>query len=280
MAMRPRTLRVVSTGLQRAALTKMNLILPGAVVATAVALESWLLAGMAAVGYVVGVATDLGRPSFWRKVLHEVRRKPPSLPVETDLLDLSARDLLGRIERARADRIDVLDRVPPAFRERVDELLESVAELEEAALAAVRVTDRLGRYMLRHEARSAEEDRRRLETLALKAPPHLRLEYGRAIAALHQRLAAIEETSSYRALVLAKLEAMVSTLEMLPWRLVHLEAAEATSEAVGSGGERFEVDALVSELHDLAEGAASSVPELAAQPAEKAEAAVVALRRC
>lgn len=277
MAMRPRTLRVVSTGVTRAALTKMNLILPGAVVATAFALESWLLAGIAAASYLVGVATDLGRPTFWRKVLHEVRRKPPALPVETDLLDLSARDLLGRIERARSDRIEVLDRVPPAFRERVDELLETVAELEEAALAAVRVTDRLGRYMLRHEARSAEEDRRRLETLAMKAPPHLRLEYGRAIAALHQRLAAIEETSSYRALVLAKLEAMVSTLEMLPWRLVHLEAAEATSAAVGAAGDRLEVDALVSELHNLAEGAASACPELAPPPAE-AESGALAMR--
>jgi hypothetical protein len=220
--------RVLVKVLWGAATNRVSLAFSTAGAMGALLFQSGALCAMAAGGYLLAVAVDLGRATRWRAAIQEVRREPPPLPSSLSFVDLVARTLMGRIERARADRVDALASPALATFAGVDTLAETAAELERSAGLQLVLLDRLGRLLGVEPIAPLRTELLRLERVADVAAPAPRAEYERALKALHERLRSLEQAATSRALLLARLEGVVAGLEGLPTRLVALELQQST----------------------------------------------------
>jgi hypothetical protein len=218
--------RVVSHGIVRAISKKLSLGLAGATATGALLLQSWEMFTASMVGYVALVAWDLGRASFWRQTLREVRRRPPELPNALDFRDDVARDFVHRMTSSRSERTRVME-VQADLPDRVGTQLEQLVQLEGRAIALVARMEELSRFLAEKNLPGLREDRMRLERAAEGAPTALlRAEYRKACVALDEELCAVHEVANARDFIAAKLEVAVRTLEMFPAQLARLRAFE------------------------------------------------------
>lgn len=242
--MRPTPGRVLCAGLWKAATLRLNLWMAGIGASVAAVSESWALFGATLAGYTVAVGVDLARKAFWRDVLDDVRRRSPPLPDEYDLTDRDSRAALARAELARADREHAIERLPKSALKTVSPLLERASELEAELALLLRRASELSNH-------GAAEARHRLKAQAghMKAlmgeaeELALQTEYRRAGDALAEALRATGEIEGHRQTVLARMEAVVATLELVPWHIVRLRTAEQSA-----GGATSALDALLAEL--------------------------------
>jgi hypothetical protein len=207
----------------------LTLVLPGVAAAGALVLQSGLLGTAAALAYVVGVGARLCRKGLWEGLLAEQRRAPPRLPHEADLLDETARRLLARLVSARLGRHEMQMRANRRQLQRLDQLSESVVDLERLASDAVVALDRMGRFISGHDRRQISTDRDRLERVAEISAPALRAELRAAAAVASESLRRHDDILGAQALLEAQLDTLVRTLELIPAWLVQLETHETTA---------------------------------------------------
>lgn len=241
---------VLGAGLKRAAADSFSLTMTAATLGSAIFLQSWPLAGLAAIGYAVSVTLDMARGSFWTSVLKEIRRQPPPLPSEEGLVDPTARKLLVRIESARDDRLHAMELSGPELCERLSPVLEAAADLEARAAVLLPALDELGRYLAGKSLGTVLADIERLRAAAARADdPQLRARYQRACRAAEERLAALRELVVERDLASAELEALTAVLEAVPCRLMRFRGLAAQGAPAGS--EETDVAGLMADLRLL-----------------------------
>jgi hypothetical protein len=215
-------------GLARAS-SGMTLLIPGLAAAGALVLQSGLLGATAALSYVVGVGTNLCRKRLWETLLIEQRREPPPLPHESDMVDETARRLLGRLHLSRLGRSELHLRSNARQQNQLDQLAESIVDLERLAVDAVLALDRMGRFLLAHDRRQVAVDRERLERLAEISAPALRAELQAAARVAGEGLRRHDDILAAQALLEAQLDTLVRTLELIPAWLVQMETRETTA---------------------------------------------------
>jgi hypothetical protein len=218
--------RVVSHGVVRAFTKKVSLGLAGVTATSALLLQSWHMFAASMIGYVAMVAFDLGRSTFWRQTVREVRRQPPGLPSALEFRDDTARDFIHRITSARAERGRVLD-PEPTLPDRLSPQLETLVQLETRALALVARMEELSRFLSERNLAGMRDDRARLERAAANAPGPLRAEYEKACAALDADLGAVHEILDTRDYLAARVEVAVRMLEMFPAQVARMRALDA-----------------------------------------------------
>jgi predicted nucleic acid-binding Zn-ribbon protein len=255
--MQPNARAVFSHGVRKAVSGRLNLVLAGATATGAVVMQSWALFAASAVGYSALVAWDLTRVGFWKRIVQEIRHRPPALPDTTDLTDPAAKHFVSRIGAARTERREVLSRardLPP----RLMGLLNSVAEAERRALDLVRRLEDVSGYLFDKNVHSLRADLKRVKAAAEQAKdPRTRAEYAKACRALERELEALDEIVRSRNLLVAKLEALTGTIEMLPCQIVRLRVLEADT--------REEADEEVLDVHQMLAEAEELEQELVRQ---------------
>jgi hypothetical protein len=224
--------RVIGHGVLRAATKAGNLSFAGLVGSSSVLLHSWTLLGMSVVGYAALVAWDLSRLGFWKRVLKDLRTRPPSLPDPDLYADLGARHFVNRLYLARSELRRVLDAgdgaVPPA----VAGQLEHLPEVERRALGLIGRLEQLGRYLAEKNVRSLRTDLDRLRRAGeTTSNERLRHEYDRAQATVQGELTALEELAMSRDLLMARLETITGALELFPCQIVRLRTLEVEGRA-------------------------------------------------
>jgi hypothetical protein len=219
------TRQLFGHGLFRAATKALNLCFAGVVATSSVMMHSWPLFGASVVGYATLVAWDLTRVGFWRRVLKDLRARSPALPEPELFSDVGARHFLHRIQQARVELKRVLrEAVPP----RIAAQLEALPDLEKRALALIARLEELSRYLSDKNLRGLRNEADRLQrTGESSTRVRLREEYERAQFALRGELAALEEISAAKDLLLARLETVTGALELFPCEIVRLRVTEA-----------------------------------------------------
>jgi hypothetical protein len=242
--------RVAWQALRNAATDWGNLGVSAAAGVGGLLLQFTPLLVLAAAGYVTSVTLDLGRSEHWRQAQQEVRRHPPKLPDPADYEDPGARELLGRLERARYDR-ERFSRHP-----RAGELAECAVSVEVTTLQCLSALATVGAYLRAQPTVLVRAERARsLTRLANEAPtPAARIQYEEACTLLAERERALAEIEEFRALVRGKLEAMMGLLENLPVELMKLEVGEGTDSVVAQDGA---AELLAEELRTVAEASAA-----------------------
>jgi hypothetical protein len=218
--------RVISHGVVRAVTRKASLGLAGVTATGALLLQSWQMFAASMIGYFAMVAFDLGRTSFWRRTLREVRRQPPDLPSALEYRDDNARDFIHRITSARAERARVLD-PEPTLADRISPRIEMLVQVEARALIMIGRMEELSRFLSERNLIGMRDDRARLERAATAAPPRLRAEYQKACAALDEDLSAVRDITATRDYLNAKVEVATRVLEMFPSQVARLRALDA-----------------------------------------------------
>ena len=195
------TRQLFGHGLFRAATRALNLGIAGVGATSSVVMHSWPLFGASVVGYATLVAWDLTRLGFWKRVLKDLRTRPPTLPDPELFNDVNARHFLHRLQQARRELRRVLrEPVPP----RIGAQLESLPELEKQALALVSRMEELSRYLSDKNIRGLRCEADRLRRTAENTnSSRLREEYQRAQFALQGELVALEEIADAKELLLA-----------------------------------------------------------------------------
>jgi hypothetical protein len=247
--------KVIMRALYRSATSRASLCLSGAAALTALLMQSGALGLMAIGGYLLAVSVDLGRPGRWRAAVQEVRRDPPDLPSLACLHDSQARELLLRIEKARTERALVVRNLPATAQAGADATVERACAMEESAGRLLLVLERVSQYLAGDPIGPAREELVRLDRAAQNAAPKARVEYDNARRALSERLSALQYTDGCRALLLAKLEALVGGLEAVSPGLMALELRQATAAVLEDNPPLHE---LLEELHTLEEAAATA----------------------
>src|SRR4051794_7394326 len=210
---------VMRAGLRKALCAPFKLMMFGLGTAGAALADSWLLLGLAALGYAVSLALDLSRQDFWREVVETERRRTPPLPDPDTLFEGEARAALYRLQEG----VRCLERAAPpsgakeGFRERV-------VALEQEVVRLVGALQRLDRFMGDHPLGGAEWDARATDQSIAEAGEsrvHRERLWHHRVA--HDRLREIEEADADRRLLVARLKATVGTLEALACRLARPE---------------------------------------------------------
>lgn len=223
--------RVVWRAVGRAAVQPTALCAGGAMAVVATALHSGTLFALGLAAYAASAALALVRRGFWRNVVEAMRREGPSLPVYVDSWDPGARVLLSRLTNARFARQEASEQLPPASPVRAA-AAERAAELEEMAVQLVRAGARLGEHLSPDTRGPLRDHVRWLSERAEAAAPDARAEYQRAMTALQQKLTGIEELERKRQLIVARLEAVVCTLEALGEDLLESPLRAAADHAL------------------------------------------------
>lgn len=219
---------VLGHGVLRAATRAINLCFAGVMATSSVIMNSWPLFGVSLAGYAGLVAWDLTRIGFWKRVLHELRTRPPSLPDAEILADPGARHFVCRMHQARSELRRVLQASRGALPARLHAQAEALPELEKRALALVSRLEELSRYLSDKNIRGLRNEVERLRRASENAPnPRLRAEFKRAHVALQEELKALEEIAASKDLLTARLETLTGTLEMFPCEIVRLQVMEA-----------------------------------------------------
>jgi hypothetical protein len=247
--------KVMMRALYRAATNRASLCLSGVAALTALLMQSGALGLMAIGGYLLALTVDLGRPARWRAAVQEVRRDPPVLPSIACLSDGHGRELLSRIEKARTERSLVVRNLPATAQAGADTTLERACVMEESAGRLLLVLERVSQYLAGDPIGPARDELARLERAAGTAAPRVRAEYENAHLAMSERLSALEYADGCRALLLAKLEALVGALEAVPPGLMALELRQATAAVLEENPPLHE---LLEELRTLEEAAMST----------------------
>lgn len=230
-----RARRVLGLGLLRAAGNRLNVAVAGVATAGALLLGSWVLLGMTAVSYGMAIALDMTRAGFWDGVIKDVRRRPPRLPLETDLVDESGRSFVRRLMAAREERERALGAASVDLRhcdEQTLGLLEAASEVEGHARTLLDRLDRLGRYL---SDKNVFKCRAQLGEAApgAESPDSVGSDRALAFRAAQGRLAALEDLVSHRHALVLRLEALIATLEMLPNRIVSAYMTDTAGTTVG-----------------------------------------------
>lgn len=245
-----RTRRVLGVGLLRAAGNRFNVAMAGVATAGALLLGSWVLLGVTAVSYGLAIALDVTRAGFWNRVIKDVRRRPPRLPLETDLVDEAGRSFVRRLLAAREERERALGAASIDLR-RCDEqtlgLLEVASEVEGHAEQLLERLDRLGRYL---SDKNIFKSRAQLgDPPAVAAAPDGTIpDRTLAFRAAHDRLSALEDLVSHRQALVLRLEVLVSSLEMLPNRILRAYMMDSAGITMGSDATPAELFAQVARL--------------------------------
>jgi hypothetical protein len=252
--------QVIWRAMYRAATNKVSLCLSAAAAVVGMVVQSGGLCAVAVGGYFLAMTVDLARQERWRQAVRELRREPPAMPSVCRYHDAVTRQLLLRIERARDERENACQSLPPAARARTDRLLENAANLEELAFELLEAFDRVTRYLGTDPLAPLRTDMSRLEHLQQQAPmPAVRAEYEGAVRALGQRLRALEQTEGWRSLLRARLEKLAGVLEVLPVALVELELRQAGAALLDADSP---LESLADELCTLQEANAALLPAL------------------
>jgi hypothetical protein len=221
--------RVIGHGLLRAATKAGNVCFAGLVAGSSALLHSWALFGVSMAGYATLVALDLTRLGFWKRVLEDLRTRPPSLPDPDLFADLGARHFVNRLYLARTELRRVLDS-GAVVAGPLHGQLQAVPEVERRALALIDRMERLGRYLADKNLRSLRNDVDRLrKAREATSDERLRFEYGRAQATLRGELAALEEIAAAKDLLTARLETLTGSLELFPCEIVRQRTHDADS---------------------------------------------------
>lgn len=236
---------VVWAGLARATTNGVNLLLYGLSTAGALLMHSWVVFGAASAAYVTIIGAQLARGRFWRAVVKEVRQRAAAVPGDMELADDVARRFAARIVSARLERASALECAPGEPSPATLELLATVSDLEEHTVTLIFALDRLGRYLGRQNPAwiRAEGERTRR---ALAESGANDAEHGWVAAVIGQRAHALDDLAAARAALVARLEAAVQTLELLPCRLAQLRIGESV-DAAGPADETLRQQ-LVAEL--------------------------------
>ena len=160
------------------------------------------------------------------------------------------RELLSRTEKARTERLVVARELAPHARTASETVMERACLLEESAVRLLHLLERVSRYLGGDPIAPVREELTRLERAASRATPRARAEYEAAQRALGGRLSSLEYADACRALLHAKLEAIVGGLEALPPALMALELRQCTASALS---EDPPLSGLLDELNTLEE---------------------------
>jgi hypothetical protein len=224
-------LAVAAQGLWRAIAGRINLAVGGAALASAIAVQATWYTFAVAGTYVVVLGSSLCRKSLWRDAAGDVRRRPPELPLESDIADPELRDLLGRLRVARLDRIGQLRRSRIAQDGQLRTLLESISDLEESGVRILLAADRLavasadgagGRVFTRAKllaTRAGEE-----------SDPLVRVELARASHTADDNAGVVAQLVAHQRRLTARLVWILETLDLLSSRLVGTELGSALAE--------------------------------------------------
>jgi hypothetical protein len=219
---------VLGHGLFRAASRGINLCCAGALATAGVVFQSWTVFGMSIAGYTGMIVWDLSRLGFWKRVLKELRSRPPALPDPEAFADGSARHFVHRLHQARCELSRVLEQPRYPIPSRVGPLLEAIPDLEKRSIALVLRLEELSRYLSDKNVRAMQTDVERLRRCAdTGGTPELRLEYRKAQFARQEEVAALGEIAAARELLLAKLETLAGTLEMFPCEVMRARVVDA-----------------------------------------------------
>jgi hypothetical protein len=260
--------KVLKRAVVKAAGNPATMAAAAAIAGTALLLGSGLLGMLALLGYVLAVAFDLGRPARWREAIKHVRSEPPSLPPATLFMTDAARDLLLRLERARCDRISTLQSLPGPTQESCETLLHRAGALEEAATRILPVLDRICRHLGADPTGPLRLEVLRVERAAATAAAEsIRADYEHTLSVLGERVRVLERGEQLRALLLARLEVILSELEALGPGLLALDlqqSAAAVLDNLPAG------DGPMQELQTMEEAVASVLPPAPVRPAAPA----------
>jgi hypothetical protein len=217
----------------RAATDRMTLSLSGALAVGALFLQSGALGLVAAGGYVVSLTMDLVRSDRLRLAREELRRCPPPLPLAEGFSDQMVREFLARVAKARDERESALASLANSARASTDTLIQDAFDSEADLAGLLDALERVNRYLGADARGPIAAELTRIQQAAAAAPsPAVRVEYDRSVAALSASLRSLGEVESCRALLQAKLEAIVGTLEAVPLRLMALDLGQRTAAAI------------------------------------------------
>lgn len=227
--MNERTRSVVSKALWRAAGHRVTLICTALTASTGVMLQSGTMLILASCGWAASFAINLTRSQSWKDAVRGLDVTSIELPHEINVKEAVARQFLARLTSTRMERAALLPgssgRRDPAGRG----VTARAVELERAAVTLIQSLDRMSEHLAAHTAASLRAELVRLQQLGAGSDvAAARLEAERATAIVRGRLMAIEDIESCKALVNARLEAIVATLEALPCRLARAEAARSS----------------------------------------------------
>lgn len=216
--------------LSDAAFDRLNLGMLGAIAGTSVVFQTAPFFVLATGGYISVIAAELLRPDSWRRAAKALRSEPPDLPAASAFDSPTVRDLLFRLERARAQRTCLSGRPELARQPRQAEVAEQAAELEAAVVRALVALDRVTGYLAEQSAALLRKEETRLEQLADDATkPETQADYKAALEMLAVRQQVIADMADRRDAIHAKLEAMVGFLEMVPVELMKLDVLESSN---------------------------------------------------
>ena len=240
---------VIRRAVWASASNKVCVAAGGATLTTAAALGSWALAALASGAYFLGVGLVLRRPSTWQRAQEDVRREPPVLPEETDILDDNAKHLLLRVRRARIEREEVATQSLADGAAVLNRLGPSIVDLEETIADLLVALDRLGRYLLTSTSSHVIPQVERVGQRAMNAEDlQVRTELEEATRVLEARRQAFGDLSTSKDLLAARLEVMVGTIELLPCWLVRLHTQHLDREIAAR---RATLEALNAEMRAL-----------------------------
>jgi hypothetical protein len=235
---------VMRAGLWQAAREPINVAMLALSSIGAAAVNSWLLAGAAGATYVVAVLLDLHREDFWRRVLDDLRRKPPALPDPDSLSDSSVRLLSCRLQEA----CWTLEALAPAD----PRLVERAVALEKQGARLIETLERVSLYLAQHPLIAAEREAARAqhkvgESMDESVDGHRRWQW-RAARGRANTIAALDRE---RLRLTTRVEAILATLEMVRCQASRPVVDPALYEDVGQG-----------ELLAAMEGKGDELPEI------------------
>jgi hypothetical protein len=228
--------QVLGLGVLRAATKAVNLCFAGIMATSSVVLQSWSLFGVSLAGYATLVVWDLTRVGFWKRVINDMRTRPPALPEPDEVADPGARHFVNRLQSARLETRRVLEGMRGPVPRRVVSQLEVMPEVEKRALVLIERLEEVSRYLADKNVRGLRNEVERLRRACENtSSDRLRVEYKKAHAALTDELHALEEIGAAKDLLMAKLETLAGSLEMFPCqivrqRVIDAEAHEPTEE--------------------------------------------------
>jgi hypothetical protein len=242
--MQPTPFRVASRGLWRAMTGGINLLVGGASLASAVAVQSSWFTVAAAGTYVVGLAVTLCRRPFWSRTVKELRCRPPELPHVSELIDPELKELLTRLGTARLERASRLNGLGHRALAQVEPLFEPIADLEASAVRIMRAADHLSRALAEGAGTRIFTRTKVLAARAEEAGDEfVKVELRRASQAAGQHASIVSQLASQQRKLIARLEWIAETLGLLSSRLLEAEVDPALAELASRDDSFDEVNA-------------------------------------
>ena len=232
--MQPSNLLIFRKALGRAMFgPTASLTVLGVLLSAGVLLNSWLLVEAAAVCWLARTAVSLGRRSLWTAVRTELACQSPSLPVEANLTDETAKRELARLVDSRLEREWVLGPAARTLLADMPSLRRQIVELETAAITLISNLERVGRCLAGRERLELQVEIGRLSELYAGArDDELRDELAQAVAIGRMRLGRYERLEGTQRLLSAQLATITETLELIPPAICDFEARAGTDLAL------------------------------------------------